>query len=224
MNKKKEKRRKNNMNLDEDITIPLGLLPDYEIKRLAHGGMITPFIPHLVRELRVDGGSLSALRKVLSYGTGSFGYDLRLSQSEFKIFRHIPGTVINPKNFNSKNLEKAELHSDEYGDYFILPGRSYGLGVALELLDLPKDVTAIFIGKSTYARCGLIANVTPGEAGWRGHLTLEVSNSSEADCRIFVNEGIVQALFFRSHPCIVSYGDRSGKYQGQPEQIIISRV
>ena len=124
-----------------------------------------------------------------------------LRRSEFLIFRHIPGTVVDPKAFNPKNLEKAALHEDASGRYFIMPARSYGLGVAVEQLHLPVDVTAICVGKSTYARCGIIANVTPAEAGWRGHLTLEFSNSSAADCRIYADEGAVQMLFFRGKPC-----------------------
>jgi dCTP deaminase len=90
----------------------------------------------------------------------------------------------------------------------------------MEHLDLPADITALFIGKSTYARCGVIANLTPGEAGWRGHLTLEFSNSSGADVRIYANEGVVQALFLRGNPCRVSYENRAGKYQGQPERVV----
>jgi dCTP deaminase len=161
---------------------------------------------------------------VLSYGLSSYGYDLRLSGKEFKIFRHIPGTVVDPKSFTPKNLEKAELHEDESGSYFILPGRSYGLGVAIEQLHLPTDVSAICVGKSTYARCGIIANVTPAEAGWQGHLTLEFSNSSAADCRVYAGEGVVQMIFFRGEPCRTSYKARAGKYQKQSHQITLPRV
>lgn len=196
--------------------MPLGLLSDVEIKALAKQGMITPFVPELVRQV--------GNTKVISFGASSYGCDLRLSPKEFKVFRHIPGTIVNPKAFNPLNLIDVPLQSDEYGDYFIIPGISYGLGVALECLDLPSDITALFIGKSTYARCGLIANLTPGEAGWKGNLTLEFSNSSSADCRIYANEGIVQALFFRGEPCSTSYADRSGKYQNQAEQIVLARV
>jgi dCTP deaminase len=204
------------------------LLSDAEISTLAtEAGMITPFEPHLIREV----GGLQHWtqhwkpRKVLSYGLSSYGYDLRLSSKEFWTFRHIPGTIVDPKDFNPANLEPAALYQDDgKGSYFILPAHSYGLGVALECLALPEDVTALFIGKSTYARCGVIANLTPGEAAWRGHLTLEFSNSSGADCRIYANEGIVQALFFRGAPCTTSYATRSGKYQDQPETVITARV
>lgn len=189
---------------------------DTWISQMAQEGMIEPFQPQLVR--RIDG------LPVISYGLSSYGYDLRLSASEFRIFRHIPGTVVDPKHFNSANLELTALHHDDNGDFFILPAHSYGLGVALERLEVPDNVTVICIGKSTYARIGLIANLTPAEAGWRGHLTLEFSNSSSADCRIYANEGIVQLLFLEGAPCAVSYNDRRGKYQDQPEQVTLARV
>jgi dCTP deaminase len=114
------------------------------------------------------------------------------------------------------------LHHDEYGAYFIIPGHSYGLGVAIERLKLPDYVTALAIGKSTYARLGLIANITPAEAGWEGHLTLEFSNASPADIRVYANEGVVQLLFFTGNPCKIGYGD--GKYQGQKEAIVFAKV
>lgn len=179
-------------------------------------GMITPFVPELVR--KVDD------TRVLSYGCSSYGYDLRLSPREFLIFRHVPGCVVDPKCFDLRNLEPTPLYEDDNGKYFILPGHSYGLGVALERLEIPADTTCLFIGKSTYARCGLIVNTTPGEAGWRGHLTLEFSNSSGADCRIYANEGICQALFFSGEPCDVTYDARSGKYQHQPEAVTTALV
>ncbi|MCY7286269.1 MAG: dCTP deaminase [Cyanobacteria bacterium CAN_BIN43] len=189
---------------------------DTWITSMSAGGMISPFEPQLVR--RVDG------LPVISYGLSSYGYDLRLSASEFRIFKHIPGTVVDPKNFSPANLEPATLHTDVNGQYFILPAHSYGLGVALEQLKVPDNVTVICIGKSTYARIGLIANLTPAEAGWRGHLTLEFSNSSSADCRIYANEGIVQLLFLEGAPCAVSYEDRNGKYQDQVEKVTLARV
>lgn len=200
------------------------LLNDSQITDLALQGMITPFAPRLVRQVEVTGNGMSMTRKVLSYGLSSYGYDLRLSPKEFLVFRHVPGTILDPKNFNPDNLEPVKLHSDANGDYFILPGHSYGLGVAMERLTLPGDVTALFIGKSSMARLGIIANLTPGEAGWEGHLTLEFSNSSSCDARIYANEGIVQALFFRGEPCSTSYEDRQGKYQGQPEKVVFSKV
>jgi dCTP deaminase len=190
---------------------------DTWITEMANQGLITPFEPQLVR--RTEGGN-----PVISYGLSSYGYDLRLSRKDFRIFKHVPGTVVDPKNFNPANLEAAALHQDDFGEYFILPAHSYGLGVALERLEVPDNVTVICIGKSTYARIGIIANLTPAEAGWRGNLTLEFSNSSSADCRIYANEGIVQLLFLEGVPCAVSYDDRRGKYQDQIEQVTLARV
>jgi len=195
---------------------------DTWITEMAAKGMITPFEPQLIRE--VSGDANLAIRPVISYGLSSYGYDIRLSPAEFRIFRHIPGTVIDPKNFNPENLEPTKLHTDSNGSYFVLPAHSYALGVALERLEVPTNVTVICIGKSTYARAGIIANLTPAEAGWRGHLTLEFSNSSSADCRIYANEGVVQLLFLEGEPCAVSYETRRGKYQDQPEAVTLARV
>ena len=193
------------------------ILNDLQIKLFSQKGMIAPFESNLVRQLS-DG------TPVMSFGPSSYGYDLRLSAREFLIFRHIPGTVVDPKAFNPKNLETTPLQEDETGSYFILPARSYGLGVAVEELHLPANVTAICVGKSTYARCGIIANVTPAEAGWKGHLTLEFSNSSAADCRIYANEGVVQMLFFQGEACETSYRTRRGKYQNQRQRVTLPRV
>jgi dCTP deaminase len=195
---------------------------DIWITEMAQKGMISPFESSLIRKLQPD--SSVACKPVISYGLSSYGYDIRLSGAEFRIFRHIPGTVIDPKNFNPQNLESTQLHTDESGSYFILPAHSYGLGVALEKLQVPENITVICIGKSTYARCGIIANLTPAEAAWRGHLTLEFSNSSSADCRIYANEGVVQLLFLEGEPCAVSYETRRGKYQDQLEIVTIARV
>lgn len=129
---------------------------DRRIRELAKAGGIEPFEPEMVR--KIEG------RPVISYGLGSYGYDIRLSPKEFKIFRHVPGTVVDPKNFNPDNLESVPLQSDENGDFFVLPANSYGLGVAIERLGVPSDTTVLCLGKSTYARTGLIANVTPAEA------------------------------------------------------------
>lgn len=183
---------------------------------MAAQGMISPFSGTLVCKV-------SDL-PVISFGLSSYGYDIRLSPQDFRVFRHIPGTVIDPKNFNPANLEPVQLHKDENGEFFILPAHSYGLGVALEQLNVPENITVLCIGKSTYARAGIIANLTPAEAAWRGHLTLEFSNSSSADCRIYANEGVVQLLFFQGEPCETSYQTRQGKYQDQPEQVIVSKV
>ena len=192
------------------------ILSDSQITALAKKGMIKPFTPSLVNR--------NGKQRLMSYGLSSYGYDLRLSAREFKVFRHVPGTVVNPKDFNPNNLEKTPLQTDEHGSYFILPARSYGLGVAVERLHLPEDISAICVGKSTYARCGIIANVTPAEAGWRGHLTLEFSNSSAADCRIYADEGIVQMLFLSGEKCATPYHMRQGKYHKQGHRITLPRA
>lgn len=193
------------------------ILNDIQISILAKKGMINPFVPEMIRDLDND-------TPALSFGLGSYGYDVRLSPNEFKIFRHIPGTVINPKAFNPENLESVLLQSDAYGDYFIIPANSYGLGFSVEVIAMPSNVTAICLGKSTYARVGLICNTTPLEAAWRGFITLEFSNSASTDCRIYANEGVCQLLFFEGEKCGVSYGDRQGKYRDQSAQITLPKV
>lgn len=201
--------------------------------------MIDPFIENQVRvleikkpymedhypERKISFGEMNTglTHKVISYGTGSYGYDLRLSPKDFRVFRHIPGQVLNPKAFNPNFLYQAELLSCEYGDYFILPHHTYALGVSLERLDIPENIEVIFIGKSTYARAGIIVNMTPGEAGWKGHLTIEISNSSDADAMIFANEGICQALFFEGEPTDIVYNNLR-KYQNQSEEVTLARV
>lgn len=198
---------------------------DKWIRQQAAAGMIRPFKESLVRSVTsgLDYPSPQQ-RKVLSYGTSSFGYDIRLSSKEFMVFQHVPGTVVDPKAFNSRNLRAVDLHRGKNGDYFILPAHSYGLGVALEHLDIPENITVLCIGKSTYARCGIIANLTPAEAAWRGHLTLEFSNSSGADCRIYANEGVCQLLFLEGDSCEITYHDRDGKYQDQLEQVTLAKI
>jgi dCTP deaminase len=190
---------------------------DIWIRQQAAAGMIEPYQQELVRKVKVaerfqsERASLLDLDwppaevPVLSFGTSSYGYDIRLSAAEFKIFRHVPGTVMNPKRANPANLEPTPLHQDEDGRYFILPAHTYGLGVALEKLLVPP-------------------NTTPAEAAWEGHLTLEFSNSSGADCRIYAEEGICQLLFFEGDPCETTYADRNGKYQYQPELVTLARV
>ena len=189
---------------------------DTWIEKQAAHGMITPFEDRLIRSVENN--------RIISYGMSSYGYDIRLSGNEFKTFKRIPGTIINPKNFDSHNLESVNLNYCTSGEYFILPAHSYALGVSLEKLKIPSNITVICIGKSTYARCGIIANLTPAEAGWEGYLTIEISNSSSADCRIYANEGIVQLLFLEGEPCQTTYADRQGKYQNQPQKIVLSKV
>jgi dCTP deaminase len=188
------------------------------IEQSVNSGMISPFEERMVRF------DESCSLGLLSYGTGSYGYDIRLSSNDFRVFRHIPGTVIDPKNFNPANLESANLHSDANGTFFILPAHSYGLGVAVERLRVPRNITVVCLGKSTYARLGIIANTTPAEAEWEGNLTLEFSNASSADCRLYVDEGICQLLFFEGEDCLTSYSDRHGKYQDQPEFVTFAKV
>lgn len=193
------------------------LKSDRWIRSAAAAGMIEPFVPYLVRE--VEG------RKVLSYGCSSYGYDLTLSAREFFIFRHVPGRVIDPKNFSADSLERAPLHFGNDGSrFFIIPGHSYGLGVAREKLVMPPNVTGVCVGKSTYARCAIAANITPAEAGWEGYLTLEIANNSPADVRVYADEGIVQVLFFESDACETSYLTRNGKYQGQGHEVTLARI
>jgi dCTP deaminase len=189
---------------------------DIWIAQMAQKGMISPFEPQQIRHVED--------LPVISFGLSSFGYDIRLSSVDFRIFRHIPGTVVDPKKFNPENLEQTKLYTDVNGSYFVIPAHSYGLGVALERLEIPDNITVICIGKSTYARCGIIANVTPAEAAWRGYLTLELSNSSSADCRIYANEGIVQLMFLEGEACSVSYEARQGKYQDQPDSVTVARI
>ncbi|GCE64589.1 dCTP deaminase [cyanobiont of Ornithocercus magnificus] len=193
---------------------------DHWIREQGAVGMIEPFQDCLIRHLNPE----QRQHPVLSFGCSSYGYDLRLSPREFLIFRHIPGTVVNPKRFNPANLEPTPLHSDEDGNFFILPAHSYGLGVALERLQIPPTITVLCLGKSTYARLGIIVNTTPVEASWQGHLTLEFSNSSGADCRVYAGEGICQLLFLEGDPCDVTYSERQGKYQYQPERVTPARI
>jgi len=198
------------------------ILSDYKIEELCpyqlepSKNMINPFINSLV--------STGEHGKIMSYGLSSFGYDIRLSDKEFYVFKRIPGEIVNPKRFDTAHLDRSTLHTDEDGSYFILPANSYGLGVAKECLNVPRGITVICVGKSSYARVGVIANITPAESEWVGHLTLEFSNSSSSDVRIYANEGVAQLLFFDGQNCRTSYADRCGKYQAQPEKVITTRV
>jgi len=204
---------------------PAGPIPDWRIRALAMGAdMISPFEPGKVRRrsMPADEPGCRGIAAI-SYGCSSYGYDLTLSPEDFRIFRHVPGLIVDPKRFDSSCLEPARLMGGgSSGTYFILPAHTYALGVVVERLKLPPNVTAQFIGKSTYARCGVIVNLTPGEAGWEGFLTVEISNSSGADCRIYANEGICQALFYEGVPCDRPYGD--GKYQGQASGVTVARI
>lgn len=171
--------------------------------------MISPFLPELVRE--VDGN------RIISAGLSSYGYDMRLADDGFRIFSSVYGSEIDPKHFDENSLIEPELKTAEDGSkYYLLPPHHYGLGVTVETFKMPRNVTAVAVGKSTYARAGLIVNTTPLEAGWTGRLVVEIGNLANLPLRVYVNEGIGQILFFESdEDCSVSYEDRGGKYQGQ---------
>ncbi len=160
-------------------------------------GMIKPF-----EERQVRAG-------VISYGVSSYGYDLRIAD-EFKIFTNINNTIVDPKAFDPRSFV------DYQGPVCIVPPNSFALGRSLEYFKIPRNVLTICVGKSTYARCGIITNVTPFEPEWEGFVTLEISNTTPLPARIYANEGIAQVLFFESdEACQTSYADRQGKYQGQ---------
>lgn len=193
------------------------LINDKKLKELAlNDGMISPFEEQLVREK--DG------RKVISYGLSSYGYDIRLSPTEFKIFTADNVVLNDPKNFKEDSVEMVYSSVDSKGEFFILPAYSYALGVSVEKFDMPSNVTGICVGKSTYARSGILANITPLEAGWRGYLTLELSNLTDTPCRLYADEGIAQILFYEGEPCDTCYATRNGKYNDQPQSIVFSKV
>lgn len=173
-------------------------------------GMITPFLSELVRES--DG------KRIISAGCSSYGYDMRLADDGFRIFSSVHAKEIDPKHFDDQfSLIEPQLHtSDDGAKYYLLPPHHYGLGVTVETFKMPRNVTGIALGKSTYARAGLLVNTTPLEAGWTGRLVVEIANLANLPLRVYVNEGIGQILFFESdEDCAVSYSDRGGKYQGQ---------
>ena len=146
---------------------------------------------------------------VISYGLSSYGYDVRIAD-EFKIFTNVFGAVVDPKNFDSKSFV------DFQGEVCIIPPNSFALGRTVEYFRIPRKAMTICVGKSTYARCGIITNVTPLEPGWEGHVTLEISNTTPLPAKIYANEGIAQILFFESdEECMISYADKKGKYQSQ---------
>jgi dCTP deaminase len=174
---------------------------DRWIRRMADQGMIDPFEPAQVRY--VDG------RRVVSFGTSSYGYDIRCAP-EFKIFTNINSTIVDPKAFDPNSFV------DVRGDVCIIPPNSFALARTIEYFRIPRNVLTICLGKSTYARCGIIVNVTPLEPEWEGHVTLEFSNTTPLPARIYANEGCAQVIFIESDEvCETSYRDRGGKYQGQ---------
>ena len=175
---------------------------DAWIRRMAAShGLIEPFEPGQVREANGH--------KLISYGTSSYGYDIRCAP-EFKIFTNINATIVDPKNFDSGSFV------DVLSSVCVIPPNSFALARTVEYFRIPRDILTICLGKSTYARCGIIVNVTPLEPEWEGHVTLEFSNTTPLPARIYANEGVAQVIFLQSdEPCEVSYRDRSGKYQGQ---------
>ena len=174
---------------------------DKWIRRMAAQGMIEPFE---AGQVRTNGG-----QKIVSYGTSSYGYDVRCAR-EFKIFTNINSTIVDPKDFDSKNFVDFD------GDVCIIPPNSFALARTVEYFRIPRNVLVLCLGKSSYARCGLIVNVTPLEPEWEGNVTLEFSNTTPLPARIYANEGVAQMLFFESDEvCETSYKDRGGKYQGQ---------
>ena len=168
-------------------------------------GMIDPFVDHQVRE------------GVISYGLSSYGYDIRIAD-EFKIFTNVNTAVVDPKNFDPRSFV------DYKGDVCIIPPNSFALSRTVEDFRMPRNVYGLTIGKSTYARCGIIINVTGFDAEWEGNATLEISNTTPLPCRIYANEGIAQVLFFESDDvCERSYKDKKGKYQAQ-QNITLPRI
>jgi dCTP deaminase len=164
-------------------------------------GMIEPYVPHQIASVEE--------KRIVSYGTSSYGYDVRCS-TEFKIFTNINAAVIDPKAFDDSSFIEFQ------GDVCIIPPNSFVLARTIEYFRIPRNVLTICVGKSTYARCGIIVNVTPFEPEWEGYVTLEFSNTTPLPAKIYANEGVAQVIFFESEEaCEISYKDRKGKYQGQ---------
>jgi len=182
------------------------VMSDKWIKKMAKEyGMIEPFEENLVR------------KGVISYGLSSYGYDFRIAD-EFKIFTNVASTIVDPKNFDERSFVSVK------GDYCIIPPNSFVLGRSVEYFRIPRDVIGICLGKSTYARCGIIVNVTPLEPGWEGFLTVEISNTTPLPAKIYAWEGIAQVIFVKGNEeCEISYKDRKGKYMYQPG-IVIPKV
>lgn len=182
---------------------------DRWIKEMAEKyGMIEPFVDRQVREL--EG------KKIISYGLSSYGYDLRVS-NKFKVFTNINNSLVDPKNFREDAF--IDIETEEC----IIPPNSFALAASVEHFRIPTNVLTLCVGKSTYARCGIIVNVTPFEPGWEGTVTLEISNTTPLPAKIYANEGLAQVIFYVGEPCEVSYADRRGKYMGQ-KAITIPRI
>jgi dCTP deaminase len=184
----------------------VGLQPDRWIRKMAlEKGMIEPFADSQVRN------------GVISYGVSSYGYDIRVAE-EFKIFTNVFSAVVDPKNFDPKSM------IDYRGEVCVIPPNSFALARTVEYFRIPRNVLTICLGKSTYARCGIIVNVTPFEPEWEGYVTLEISNTTPLPAKIYANEGIAQVLFFvADEECEVSYAEKKGKYQKQ-QAIVLPKI
>lgn len=184
----------------------MGIKSDTWIRRMAQEQkMIDPFVESQVRE------------EVISYGLSSYGYDIRVAD-EFKVFTNINTTIVDPKNFSRQSFV------DLQGPVCVIPPNSFVLARTVEYFRIPRNVLTICVGKSTYARCGIIVNVTPFEPEWEGHATLEISNTTPLPARLYGGEGIAQVIFFEADEvCERSYADKKGKYQGQQE-ITLPRI
>jgi dCTP deaminase len=184
----------------------MSIKSDRWIRRMAQEArMIEPFVDGQVRARDTDG------RKVISYGLSSYGYDMRVAP-EFKIFTNALSAMVDPKAFDARSFVEFE------GEVCVVPPNSFALARSVEYFRIPRNVLTICVGKSTYARCGIITNVTPFEPEWEGHVTLEISNTTPLPARIYANEGICQVLFFEADAddvCETSYADKEGKYQAQ---------
>ena len=180
----------------------MSIKADKWIRRMAEQyDMISPFEPNQVRSVNGE--------KIISYGVSSYGYDVRCAR-EFKVFTNVHSVIVDPKNFDDKSFIDIE------SDVCIIPPNSFALARTIEYFRIPRNVLTVCLGKSTYARCGIIVNVTPLEPEWEGHVTLEFSNTTPLPAKIYANEGVAQMLFLESDEvCEVSYADRAGKYQGQ---------
>ncbi len=178
----------------------MSIKSDRWIRRMAREhGMIEPFVDGQVRE------------GAISYGVSSYGYDMRVAP-EFRIFTNVLSVIVDPKQFDARSFVEFD------GEVCIVPPNSFALARSVEYFRIPRNVLTICVGKSTYARCGIITNVTPFEPEWEGHVTLEISNTTPLPAKIYANEGICQVLFFEADDddvCQVSYGDKKGKYQKQ---------
>jgi dCTP deaminase len=184
----------------------MGLKPDHWIRKMAlEQKMIEPFVDKQVRQ------------GVISYGVSSYGYDIRVAD-EFMIFTNVHSAIVDPKNFDPKSMFEFK------GDVCIIPPNSFALARTIEYFRIPRNVLTVCLGKSTYARCGLIVNVTPFEPEWEGYVTLEISNTTPLPAKIYANEGLAQVLFFEAdEECEVSYADKKGKYQKQ-QSIVLPKL